>query len=86
MPGIIRVGDRTSSNGEVLGGSTNCVFMGKAAARLGDPVSCPKHGDNHIAQATSRAVDNGREIAQDGDACECGCTLVTSLHNSGFQT
>ncbi|WP_183728722.1 MULTISPECIES: PAAR domain-containing protein [Paraburkholderia] len=86
MPGIIRIGDRTSSNGEVLGGSMTCFFMGKAAARIGDPVSCPKHGDNHIAQATSQARDNGREIAQHGDACECGCTLISSLPSGGLKT
>ncbi|WP_338068902.1 PAAR domain-containing protein [Paraburkholderia bryophila] len=36
MPGVIRVGDRTSSNGTVLNGSTTCFFMGKAVARIGD--------------------------------------------------
>ncbi|RQH09892.1 PAAR domain-containing protein [Paraburkholderia dinghuensis] len=38
--------DRTSSNGEVSTGSKICFFMGKGVARVGDPVSCPKHGDN----------------------------------------
>lgn len=83
MPGVIRVGDRTNSNGEVLQGSTNCFFMGKPVARAGDPVSCPKHGDNNIAQGTSRAMDGGLEVAQDGDACKCGCTLISSLPTSG---
>ncbi|MGV2292996.1 PAAR domain-containing protein [Trinickia sp. YCB016] len=83
MPGVIRVGDRTSSNGEVLRGSETCFFMGKGVARIGDPVSCPKHGDNHISSATSQALDNGREVAQHGDTCECGCTLVSSLPSGG---
>lgn len=85
MPGVIRVGDRTSSNGEVLRGSDTCFFMGKGVARIDDPVSCPEHGDNHIARATSRARDNGREVAQDGDACKCGCTLVSSLPAGGHK-
>lgn len=83
MPGVIRVGDRTSSDGEVLRGSPTCFFMGKPVARIGDPVSCPKHGDNHIAHGTSQARDNGSEVAQDGDACKCGCTLISSLPTSG---
>ncbi|WP_431823326.1 PAAR domain-containing protein [Burkholderia sp. F1] len=85
MPGVIRVGDRTSSNGEVLSGSETCFFMGRGVARVGDPVSCPRHGDNHIASGTSQAQDNGREVAQHGDACECGCTLISSLHSSGLK-
>ncbi|HDR9204458.1 PAAR domain-containing protein [Burkholderia vietnamiensis] len=83
MAGVIRVGDRTSSNGEVLAGSTTCIFMGRGVARLGDPVSCPKHGDNHISGATAGARDNGREVAQHGDPCECGCTLMSSLPTGG---
>ncbi|RDK04291.1 PAAR domain-containing protein [Paraburkholderia lacunae] len=85
MPGVIRVGDRTSSNGEVLGGSASCFFMGKPVARIGDPVSCPKHGDNHIAHATSQARHKGLEVAQHGDACECGCTLISSLPTGGLR-
>ncbi|RKR43594.1 PAAR domain-containing protein [Paraburkholderia sp. BL17N1] len=83
MPGVIRVGDRTSSNGEVLRGSATCFFMGKPVARIGDAVSCPEHGDNHIASATSQARDKGLEVAQHGDSCECGCTLISSLPTGG---
>jgi len=83
MPGVIRVGDRTSSNGEVLSGSETCFFMGKGVARVGDRVSCRKHGDNYISRATSGAQDNGHGVAQDGDPCDCGCTLVSSLPSSG---
>ncbi|WP_080434803.1 PAAR domain-containing protein [Burkholderia ubonensis] len=83
MPGVIRVSDRTSSNGEVLKGSSTLFFMGRAIARKGDPVSCPTHGDNRIAKATSGAFDGGLEVAQDGDVCECGCTLVSSLPTAG---
>jgi uncharacterized Zn-binding protein involved in type VI secretion len=83
MPGIIRVGDRHTGDGTVTQGSSTCVFMGRAVARLHDRVTCPKHGDNRIATATSGAFDNGIEIAQHNDSCECGCRLISSLPNSG---
>jgi len=83
MPGIIRASDRNSSGGVVLNGSSARFFMKRAVARVGDPVSCPKHGNNRIAQATSKAFDNGVEVAQHGDLCECGCYLISSLPNSG---
>ncbi|OLL28234.1 hypothetical protein BTH42_28580 [Burkholderia sp. SRS-W-2-2016] len=83
MAGIIREGDNTNSGGEVLRGSTNQFFMGRAVARVGDPVTCPYHGGNRIAKATTKAFDNGLEVAQHGDLCECGCYLISSLPNSG---
>jgi uncharacterized Zn-binding protein involved in type VI secretion len=83
MPGIIRVGDSHTGDGTVTSGSSHRNFMGKAVARLHDPVTCPKHGDNRIGQATSGAFDEGLELAQDGDLCECGCRLISSLPNSG---
>ncbi|MFJ2992479.1 PAAR domain-containing protein [Pandoraea sp. NPDC087047] len=83
MAGIIRVGDRHTGGGEVLAGSATRLFFDRAIARVSDPVTCPKHGDNRIASATSGAFDNGVEIAQHGDLCECGCRLISSLPNSG---
>lgn len=83
MPGIICVGDRHNGGGEVLDGSSTRFFRGRAIARLRDRVSCPKHGDNRIATATSGAFDNGLEVAQHNDLCECGCRLISSLPNSG---
>ncbi|WP_267939952.1 PAAR domain-containing protein [Paraburkholderia sp. HD33-4] len=83
MTGIIREGDRTNSGGEVLRGSAKRFFMGRAIARVGDPVACPLHGDNRISRATTKAFDGGLEVAKHGDLCECGCYLITSLPNSG---
>jgi uncharacterized Zn-binding protein involved in type VI secretion len=57
--------------------------MDGAVARLHDPVSCPQHGDNRIATATSGAFDDDLEIAQHNDQCECGCRLISSLPDSG---
>ncbi|MEJ8800331.1 PAAR domain-containing protein [Trinickia caryophylli] len=83
MAGIIRVGDGHTGGGVVSAGSATRFFMGRAIARLYDPVTCPKHGDNRIATATSGAFDDGIEVAQHNDQCECGCRLISSLPNSG---
>ncbi|WP_175746432.1 PAAR domain-containing protein [Burkholderia pyrrocinia] len=83
MAGIVRVGDSHTGGGNVTAGSATRFFMGRPLARLHDPVSCPRHGDNRIATATSGAFDDGREVAQHHDLCECGCRLLSSLPNSG---
>lgn len=83
MAGIIRVGDEHTGGGRVKSGSPNRNFMGRAIARLHDPVTCPRHGDNRIAAATSGAFDGELQIAQHDDRCECGCRLISSLPNSG---
>ncbi|WP_238328006.1 PAAR domain-containing protein [Paraburkholderia mimosarum] len=49
MAGIIRVGDDHTGGGKVSAGSSDRFFMGRAIARLHDPVTCPKHGDNRIS-------------------------------------
>ncbi|WP_286162007.1 PAAR domain-containing protein [Burkholderia sp. WP9] len=59
--------------------------MRRPVVRIGDPVSFPKHGDNHIAHATSKARDKGLEVAQHSDACECGCTLISSQPTGGLR-
>jgi uncharacterized Zn-binding protein involved in type VI secretion len=83
MPNVVRVGDKNESGGEVLAGSQKGVFKGRGVARVGDPVSCPKHGDNRIAQGNQKMLDEGRPVAEDGRLCECGCRLIASLRNSG---
>lgn len=83
MAGIIRVGDEHTGGRRVKSGAQNRNFMGRAPARLFDPVTCPKHGDNRIVTATSGAFDGELQVAQHNDLCECGCRLTTSLPYSG---
>jgi uncharacterized Zn-binding protein involved in type VI secretion len=82
MAGVIRKGDRLSRGGEVLSGGAR-LFMGRALARRGDPVRCAVHGLNRIAQGNPRIRDGRLEVAEDGHLCECGCSLIASLPNSG---
>lgn len=81
MKGIIRIGDTTTGRGIVKTGSEAMIFEGLGAARVGDIVLCPLpgHGANRIAQGNSGFSDDDVPVAFDGDRCECGCTLITSL-------
>lgn len=85
MEGVIRVGDKLSSGGVVVTGSTGLKFMGVEVARQGDEVFCPLplHGANKIAEGDAGSKHNGRPIALQGHRCECGCTLITSLPQAG---
>lgn len=81
MKGVIRISDKTSSGGAVTSGSAAMIFDGLGVARVGDSVFCPLpgHGANRIAQGNSGFSDDDVPVAFDGDRCECGCTLITSL-------
>lgn len=41
---LIVVGDKTSHGGVVVTGAPSSDIDGKAIARVGDKVTCPKHG------------------------------------------
>lgn len=81
MKGIIRIGDKTTHGGEVLGGSTKMKFSGMGVARVGDNVSCPieGHDPTTIVEGHPTFKDNDVAVAFHGHKCECGCTLITSL-------
>ncbi|WP_160287200.1 PAAR domain-containing protein [Pseudomonas sp. QL9] len=81
MKGVIRIGDKTTGGGTVLAGSTEMIFDGIGAARLGDPVLCPLpfHGPTVIAEGDPDFCDDGIPVAFHGHRCACGCLLLTSL-------
>lgn len=78
MKNMIYVGDRTSHGGTVLTGSERIKVGGRRAARVGDRVSCPLHGDNEIVEGSSSMKDAGASLARDGDRARCGCVLIAS--------
>lgn len=82
---IIRQSDSLSSGGQVLGGSASLRFGGLPVARVGDAVTCPLpgHGLNAIAQGDPAFLQAGRAVALHGHACDCGCTLISSLPWAG---
>lgn len=85
MRGVIRVGDKLSSGGEVLTGASGMKFMGREVSCKGDKVGCPLpgHGVNEIAEGDEGSTWQGRPMALHGHRCKCGCTLITSLPLAG---
>jgi uncharacterized Zn-binding protein involved in type VI secretion len=83
MPGVIRIGDKTTHGGTVLQGSSGVKFMGKEVSCLMDKVSCPLHGNTFIAEGDEGSKINGKPIALHGYRCGCGCTLISSLPQAG---
>lgn len=75
---IIVVGDKTDHDGAVISGSPVHDIGGKPIARLGDKVSCPRHGENRIASAHPTFTVGGVAVAVDGCQGECGCRLIGS--------
>ncbi len=71
-------GDKTTHGGVILTGSDRIKVKGRRAARQGDLVSCPIHGENRIVDGSSRMTDGGIPLACDGHATECGSILIAT--------
>lgn len=78
MKNLIYIDDDTSHGGKVLTGSDRIKVGGRRAARIGDRVSCPEHGENDIIEGSSSMKDRGIPLARDGDRARCGCVLIAS--------
>ncbi len=79
MKPFIVIGDRTSHGGTVIEGSMETDAAGKPIARIGDKVTCPKHGRNGIvmiATGDATCVIDGQPAARDGDETDCGAILI----------
>jgi len=77
----VLVGDATSHGGVVLAGSPATTRDGRAVARLGDRVSCPRKGHGKLTTIVSGdpgLLIDGRPAARDGDRCACGARLIAS--------
>ena len=70
--------DDTTHGGKFLTGSDRIKVKGRRAARVGDIVSCPIHGDNPITSGSARMTDAGVPLARDGDQTECGSVLIAT--------
>ncbi len=64
MKGIIRIGDKTTGEGEVLSGSITMKFGGIGVAREGDPVDCPipGHGRTEISEEDEIRITAKKKI------------------------
>jgi uncharacterized Zn-binding protein involved in type VI secretion len=78
---FILVGDKTDHGGVVLEGAPSAKTRGKAIARVGDKVSCPKRGHHDTTVIVSGDPDfliDGKPAARHGDKTACGATLLAS--------
>ncbi len=75
---LIRLGDKTSHGGAVLEASQHSDSGGIGIARVGDKVSCPKHGNGTIVSGDMTMIVDGKPAARHGDKTACGATLIAS--------
>lgn len=78
---FILVGDSTSHGGKVIQGSPSSTVNGKAIARVGDKVTCPKKGHGGVTVIVSgdpTCIIDGAPAARHGDKTACGATLMSS--------
>jgi len=59
-------------------------MMGKPAARVTDPTTCPIHGTNPIASGSPDVFFNGLAAARLGDQCTCGQALSGAFSSTVF--
>ncbi|MBQ0695271.1 PAAR domain-containing protein [Providencia stuartii] len=79
MPSIIRLGDATSHGGKVISAQENFILKGRAAAVVGDQVSCPKcKGVYAIVEGSTAMKYKGKSLALEGMKTACGATLIAS--------
>jgi len=85
MRRVIRLGDKTTHGGEVVSAASNYSIMGKAVARMGDMVTCPRkgHGQCEIAEGDPNWTINGRNVALEGHLTTCGAELISSCGELG---
>jgi uncharacterized Zn-binding protein involved in type VI secretion len=73
-----RVGDRTDHGGTVLTGDPKRIVQGQKIARIGDRVSCPRHGLTTIISTTAvKDNSSGKQVARVTSRCACGAVIIT---------
>lgn len=78
MKNLAYEGDATSHGGKILSGSDRIKVKGRRAARVGDKVSCPIHGENEIVEGSGRMMDGTALLSRGGDRTQCGAFLIAS--------
>jgi uncharacterized Zn-binding protein involved in type VI secretion len=82
---FILVGDTTDHGGVVIEGAPASDIGGRAIARVGDKVSCPKRGHNGttvIVSGDPTCIIDGQAAAREGDKTACGATLIATQATS----
>ena len=81
---VIRLGDKTSHDGVVVGASQVSTSGGVPVARVSDKVECPRAGHNScvIVSGDRTMLVDGQQVARHGDKTSCGATLFASQQNT----
>ncbi|AIY41488.1 hypothetical protein LT85_2330 [Collimonas arenae] len=82
MINFILLGDKGDHPGSVVITASGCMFFdGRAVARKGDLITCPKCSlhPNPIIEGDETMMDGGVPIARHGHRAACGCRLISSL-------
>lgn len=85
MKNLAYEGDTTSHGRKILTGSARIKVNGRRAARIGDVVSCPIHGNNEIVEGSSNMRDEGVGLSRDGDRTRCGSFLIATFGGATVQ-
>jgi len=87
---FIRLGDKTSCGGTVLGGERGVTLLGVPRSREGDRVSCGKStGEFHIVGGVDQLKSNGRRVAGSLDStssCQCNALLIPSSFSTQYES
>ena len=75
---VIVLGDKTSHHGTVVEASQMSDSGGKGIARVGDKITCPRHGDGTISSGDPSLLVDGKPVARHGDKTSCGATLIAA--------
>jgi uncharacterized Zn-binding protein involved in type VI secretion len=78
--GVIRLGDKTTHDGEVISAAADFTVLGKGVAVEGDSTYCPKcKGKFPIQPSGSSRRHHGKQVAYDQDLTACGAKLISSI-------
>ncbi|MFI8479841.1 colicin E3/pyocin S6 family cytotoxin [Pseudomonas sp. NPDC078700] len=73
---VIREGDPTTTGGKVVAGSSCYTAENRKAARLSDPVWCPKcKSMGYIAEGNPTVIDEHLALATHNHVVKCGCSF-----------
>lgn len=72
---MARLGDTSTHGGQIVTSARKVLVAGKPVARLGDVLSCPRHGLQPIVSGADRASVEGAPIARLGDVAACGAMI-----------
>lgn len=75
---FIRLGDRTTHGGTVVGGDPTFSIYGKNVARVGDLVACPRCKGSFPIVSGAMNMWTGQNVARQDDMTSCGAKLIAS--------